>query len=510
MHSRRLRILHVHKNFEQFVEALPKSVPKLKLPKSLMAWAKQVISLDGTPLSFDQRDYLKKIYADDSKQIVIAKGRQMEISTFFAIKILYFMWYNPGVKVVYVTNRWGSVREFSKRLTTILQNSPLLTEYLIDPKNQLVTELNCKNGAALTMLSGHDSFRQVRGIAADLVLLDECQESKLEDLANLKEALSHSKYGYLFMAGTGAVDSSAWHKRHSKGTQEKWNGKRWVKSNDNATFPSYTIGMDLASWISPDTLNEKRIDYPSSSFAREILGQFPTDAQIPLPETLVRRCFDDTISFTGPADVDRTKGKVVIGIDLAGGGISKTVATIIQVYNDAFKILAIEKYDDSSVSELGQKLSDLVQSYEPDLTVSDLGGNTGALQILESNFGNKLKKCQLAEADVRFNFNHYVDADKVTVDRTFCIQKVIELFEQDRITIPAYDSRVEWVIDHLTCNETITAETTSGKSVLRFVKPKSSPNDFLMSLVFAYVSWHCLTSSDTPHRIPYKSRIVRL
>jgi hypothetical protein len=69
--------------------AMPVTLPTT--PDNLLDWTMHVRRIQGRNFSFEGRDYLKQIYSDSNKRIMIAKPRQMEI-TEFALNWLSSTW----------------------------------------------------------------------------------------------------------------------------------------------------------------------------------------------------------------------------------------------------------------------------------------------------------------------------------------------------------------------------------------------------------------------------------
>ena len=459
---------------------LPSRQNTREIPADLAEFCETVTLDDGTPFTFQGREYLKEIAADDSKQICIIKGRQTGITSLIILKIIHTAIMNPRLRLVYVTDTWDHAAKFTQdRLDPVLESLGL-ARHVSDKK---ISRVRFPNGSLLYVTSAYSKFKQARSIKADYVYLDECQNSELDALANLRESMAQSKHGRIIIAGTGDWEGSQWHRFYSgKTTCAEWDGSKWVKYGEGHN--GYHISQELMPNISPQELEQKRKEYTAATFQMEVLGEFATGAKIPLPHSMAIKAYSESLHLMAPGQIDRQAGKLYATVDWAGGGGAFTVLTITQEREDRLQVVHLERFNDSDVLGLGKKVSDRITEYNPDQVFCDIGGNQGALQILENN--HAVQKVGLGEHPGD-PIKVHSDRDLITVDKSTYLQRVISWFEEDKITIPLNES-TEWSIDHLTAEEARTITKTTGGTVLRFSLMPHRNDDFLMSLVFLAVA----------------------
>ena len=329
----------------------------------------------------------------------------------------------------------------------------------------------------------YSKFKQARSIKADYVYLDECQNSELDALANLRESMAQSKHGRIIIAGTGDWEGSQWHRFYTdKTTCSEWQDNKWVEFGTGHN--GYHVSQELMPNITAEELEEKRKEYTAATFQMEVLGEFATGAKIPLPHSMAVKAYSESLHLLSPSQIDRHAGKIYASVDWASGGDAFTVLTITQERGDMLHIIHLEKFNDSDVAGLGRKVSERITEYRPDQVFADIGGNQGALQVLENN--HAVQKVALGEHPGD-PIKVHSDRDLITVDKSTYLQRVISWFEEDKIRIPLNES-TEWSIDHLTAEEARTITKTTGGTVLRFQLMPHRNDDFLMTLLFLAVA----------------------
>ena len=449
---------------------------------------------NGEAFSFQGREYLYDICADPNKVIAIVKGRQTGITTYIIAKIIHNALLNPHTTSLYCTDTFDHATKFSQDRLDIILGMFGIARAQSEKK---ISRALFPNGSILYVISGYNNFKQSRSISADFVYLDEAQHLPLDSLANIKESMSQSTHGTILISGTGDWEGSPWHKYYTQHTDmQEYQDNKWTKINPDNNYSGYHISQSLMPNITTEDLIEKEADYTPSAYKMEVLGEFATGAKVPLPYGLVIKAYDDTITQLSPSQINRDIGPLYATIDWASGGDAYTVLTITQRNKDdnTLRIIHLEKYDDSDVSGLGRKISDRMYEYTPDHIICDVGGNQGAMQILEGD--HAIQKVALGEHPGN-PIVYHADRELFTVDKATHIQSVIKWFEANQITIPL-NHDTEWSIDHLTSEESHIVTKSTGGTVLRFALQKNKNDDFLMTLVFLAVALN--PDNDTNNR----------
>ncbi len=480
--------------------------PKTTLPETpdnLVDWTIAVRKIQGQQFSFAGREFLKPIYADDNKRIIIVKSRQMEMTEYAINWLLFNLSKNPNTVGIYITDTQKHVSVFSKmRLRgRAIGESPILQKLTYGKGN--VSLLMFKNGSYLYMYSAKPDFESARSIPADFGVIDEIQSTNIEAVPVLEEALVKSKFGKCLYIGTGSIIGDGWFKRWHLGNQQEWDQEKnqWVAKNPGATDSSYHLTQEMSKAIPGEEMERKRSEWPPHKFTTEVLGWWYGSARKPLTEKDLSTLFDSNLDFTPPENVDHTL-PVFAGFDWGGGTQAFTVAWIWQLVNQdvpRFRLLYLEKIDDPSTENQADRAIELMRKYQVDRAVMDAGGGSRQVEKMSKIFGSRVFKCHY-HYDAETPFQIIRDEHRLLVDRTWVIETIIDLIKRPedhpnhpdgipRIHIPNKNPlNVKWLVEHFTCIESETSNT-NGKSFVKFTHPESLPDDALHATSYAYLAY---------------------
>ncbi|HEU5487779.1 MAG TPA: phage terminase large subunit family protein [Candidatus Nitrosotalea sp.] len=487
-----------------------------RIPSNKIEFVEKFRRLDGKPFSFQDRDYLKPIYLDNSREINIVKSRQMEITELALNWLLFNLLKHPYTTGLYMTDRYEHVKDFSvtRLQTKAIEQSELLKSFTVLGEHS-ITRQKFTNDSNLRMLSAWDKFEAARSIPADFVVIDEIQAVDVSSLSVVKESMSKSKYKKILKIGTGSDEGDEWFDEWHRGTQFHWkkdivnqNGSlgSWVQDPNSPTVPgitSYAINQHMAPWISAQEIEEKRVGkgYSPRQFENEVLGWWHRGMRRPLTTKEMMTLFDKNLDFTPSERVNHTL-PIYAGFDWGGGTQAHTVAWIWQLVNDSiprFKLLHLEKIDNPSTEAQADAAIELIRKFEVDQVVMDAGGGTRQVEKVSKTFGSRVFKVNYRYDAVNpveiFRKEH-----RLNCDRTWIIETIIDLIKRPepnekypngvpRIHLPYRDPlKIEWIIDHFTCIEAETA-SAGGKEFVKYVHDESTNDDAIHAAGYAYLAW---------------------
>lgn len=477
-----------------------------KLSDDIILWTQETRMLKGTPFSFENRDYLLPIYRDTAKEIYIVKGRQTEITEFALNWLLFNLTKNPGTVGLYLSDRDSHTSKFSNlRLKNWAIGQSKILQHLAPLKKHSSTTQSFENGSVLYMHSAWGEFDQARSVPADFTVVDEMQSVNVKEIDVLQEALSHSKFGYMIGIGTGSDEGSDWHKLWQLGNQCCWdvNSKKWIAKNPDSKIHSYHLPQTIVPWMSLQDIEDKRRKMTSRRFETEVIGGWFRGAQKPLIESDIRNLFDRNLSLIIPEKVDKSRGKIYMGVDWGGGQKAFTVPWIWQCLDEnipLFQVLYFSKIEEPSVEKQYAMISKLIEDYDVDQVVMDSGGGPYQVQKLEERFGSRAIKCSyMVRPAEPINDLKLAEENLYVIDRTFAIDSLIDLIKRPhieennklfKIMMPAKDlERIEWIIDHFTSIESESMSLHSGQDYVRYVHDAEEPDDALHACVYAFIPW---------------------
>ena len=471
-------------HFSIYNDSIPKTIDQ-NLPTNIVPWTEKIRTLNRKPFSFENRDYLLQIYRDEAKEIYITKGRQTEMTEFALNWLLYKLANNSGTVGLYMSDRDSHTSKFSKlRLKDRAIGQSKILQSIIPINKHSSTTQPFANGSVLYMHSAWGEFDQARSIPADFVVVDEIQSVDVKEIDVLQETLSHSDFGYLIGIGTGSEEGSDWHKLWQTGNQYSWdvNSKLWIPKRPENSTHSYHLPQTIVPWFTPEDIEKKRLKMTKRRFTTEVMGGWHKGAKKPILESDIRALFNRNFSLIPGNQVDKSKGKVFMGVDWGGGTNAFTVPWIWQCLYDKipiFKVLYTSKIEETSIEKQVQMISRLIEDYDVDHIVIDAGGGPYQVQKIEERYADKAVKCSYMNRPSNpLNDSKLISDNHYVIDRTFVIDTIIDLIKRPyikedftipKILIPAKNmQRIEWIIDRFTCIESETISLRSGQDYTRY------------------------------------------
>lgn len=398
------------------------------LRTDLWYWTKQMRYIKGEKWSFEhngvERKYLKQIYRDTSKDLLIVKGRQVEFTEFATNRVLQFASTHKKTTSLYTFPSGDLCATFgNQRIKEALFDSPRLRDQLVDDGNTFTKTF--KNGSYIYLRTAFGGGDKARSIAADALYMDEYQDfdsrSKSDVPARdvLMSNLDHSNYKFVTTFGTPKLRDSNFNHLWDSSTMNLWHvicvncqhiqvlsvsniinwEEAWETDNPkhtyygcvkcktpldrnngfwkpthhskNITTSSYHVSQLLVPWkTSADILSAHgtRNNKGKSirAFQNEVLGNFYSGSDQPFNEAVLERCYktDETIWDASPETT-------YMGIDW--GDISTICIIKYNVELDVGQIIYADKFGDQDALEQVRQIGDLVQRFHIGTIVADFG-----------------------------------------------------------------------------------------------------------------------------------------
>lgn len=363
---------------------------------------------DITPFSFEGRRYLLAPYNTAARRVLLKFGRQCEKSTLLGNKSLAYCGINTAFKVLYVSATATQATVFSvDRLKEPIDISPELS-YLLDSRlSQNVLFKQFKNRSQIRIRYAFLHADRVRGIPADMILIDEIQDIVFHNVPVIEQCASHSDWKLYCYSGTPkSLDNTIEKYWADFSTQNEWmvpceacgKGKdksswfwnilgvrnigkkgpvcakckrpinpmhpdaQWASQQpitaDNAhrvAFEGYHISQLMVPWIinDPEAWHDSVIfpyeNYDTAKFNNEVLGLSYDSGQRPLTRHHVKACCQETIRMFEPGRVleyaKKCHGGVSAGIDWGTGeNQSYTVLSLGGYLGGEFQIFYIHRF----------------------------------------------------------------------------------------------------------------------------------------------------------------------
>jgi hypothetical protein len=174
--------------------------------------------------SFKGREYLQKIYDTDAKKVLLLCGRQVEKSTTLGNRLLCYSALTNNFRSIYVAPSAEQAKVFSNdRIKDVIEASPMLKAYTASSVNQAVFFKKFINYSQIRLRYAYLTADRVRGIPADLVLIDEIQDIMVDNIPVIEQCAFHSSYKLFLYSGTPkSVDNTIQHYWSEFSTQNEW------------------------------------------------------------------------------------------------------------------------------------------------------------------------------------------------------------------------------------------------------------------------------------------------
>lgn len=415
-----------------------------------------------SPFSFRGRRYLVPIYDTPSKRILLQCGRQVEKSTTLGNKCLTYTMLQEYFRVLFVSPTQQQTETFSRdKIATPINLSEKLQWYTrgnseIVKKNVLYKKFRTHSDITFRYAFLHAD--RVRGISADMLLLDEIQDILTDVIPIIEEALSHSAYDVRIYSGTPkSLDNTIsyyWNTFSTKnewvipcdkcggGDFRHWNiigeknigddglicnkcgqpincdhpDARWASMRSPTwlanppvqnPYEGYRIPQVIAPWIDWSTIIDKRRVYGRDQFFNEVLGlAYDSGNKMITQETLISQCGTNSMSkavnFIG-------RSPLFMGIDWGTAEKSYTVMSIGGYLGSKFTYLFFKRFEGEEAEP--QKTMAIINKYISMFKINvvgvDYGGGFDRNDQLIRNFGiSRIARYQ------------YVNTKKIYFDRS--------------------------------------------------------------------------------------------
>jgi hypothetical protein len=502
---------------------------------------------DGiTPFRFNKpekgeyRNYLFQMYRDKHPRVVVVTGRQVEKSTMCRNKILADMCTNEGLTALYTAPRQEQVSRFSsERVKNAMRDSQggVLKDSILKKGKDTASFIQFDSKCNMYLYSCWAEGDAIRGIAAQRVYADEVQDMTSSARETVTECLGHAHGGgQMYHFGTPKNSGSEFHKLWEFSDKKEWyvecsNPKcmhkqkitmnnifkldenkpaffgcykckteldrskgEWIAENKiEAKMSGYHITQLMCSWISADAILYKRATYSEQKFKNEVLGDFHNVYGKTLDMQNIMDCTNATMHLPDKGH----KGPNYMGVDWGSGNNSFSVITIIGTEKidgeDKLVYRYVKKYSTTGYGKVLSDIYKLAKLYNVENTVIDIGDARRQFEELLVEMPHTVAACQYVLA-LKTPYRWDRKTRIHTVDRSYLIEKVIDMFHKQKIIIP-YDKltiqvtdRLSWLFDHLTSLEAEWVEPTSGNTgYTRYLH--SNPDDGFQSLAYAFLAF---------------------
>lgn len=307
----------------------------------------KMTDLEPTP---DQKKLLSSLLNMGIKKIIISAGRQTGKTLCSAVAVLYlvFEWDKP-VKVLLVSAQDNILY---LHLREIFKSHPEFEDKIINRGTYSLVPLKgfeTTNGSLVHVRKATDG--QVRGLPADIVLLDEC--------ASIKNDIVLTCMGNLSGEVSKFIVLSTPHKLTSLFV-------KWAAEPKKYGFTLHHWSGENCKWHNPEIESMKKKEYTREKFKIEVQGLAPSKAERAFfPSKHIDQCVKPFVEREGGP-----KSSIEVGLDWAFDPCA-TVISVIERVGSRVKLLFCKSWKKKPIEDIAPKIAKIINTYKPNIIKAD-------------------------------------------------------------------------------------------------------------------------------------------
>jgi hypothetical protein len=250
-----------------------------RLQKDSAYFCQKTLTVNGGPYSLEKFPYAKQIYEDESEIILFLAGRSITKSTIATFKNLHPLVTVGGESCLATAptdnQAWRLTKEIFRPAVVDSQGNMLSLLIKASDGSDQVGEIDLANGSKWTAKGAWATGKAIRGPHRNRGIADEMQDMTRTAWYVFREVVNLPPRK-IFAMGTGGPTGTIWHELWMKSDQKEWNEEAWIPQNKNATpgYSGYHITQYYSPFETPESLEDKRKNYPKTLFITEVLAEF--------------------------------------------------------------------------------------------------------------------------------------------------------------------------------------------------------------------------------------------
>jgi hypothetical protein len=358
-----------------------------KLQEEGILFSEKLFTMRGKPMRFDDFPYVKQVFQDDARIVVLLWARSMTKTTTIASILTHKLITNAysGAMVAAPRDKqaWRVTKEHIRPRFTESKDKMLLP--LISQGKNTESEIDIANGSKYLASGAWVTGNSLRGPHVNYGFADEMQDWTREAFEVFKEVVNLPP-AQIFCAGTPKDKGSFFEEIWFSSDKKEWNGKEWIPTNPDADpqISGYHITQEFSSFVAPEQLEYKRKNMTPRMFTNEVLAQFfAAGGSKPVTtETLLQ------ILVRSPGEINNSVfEEKVIGVDW---GDETRWVLVGRTAKNKFYVIDTGVFDDIDTMQHVEKLRMIISRENPKWIICDAGYGKTKNQILMRHYPGRV------------------------------------------------------------------------------------------------------------------------
>ena len=493
---------------------------KISLTRSSLS--EGLFYLNGAPLSLNDYKFMRPIYDSTHRSIVLMTSRQVSKSTTLANLMLANSIMIPHFRTLYISPTVDQTKIFSNdRVAPVMEQSPFIKKhYMNSILNQNVFTKQLTNHSKMYLRYALQSADRLRGISADAVYYDECQDLMPDIIPVANETYSRSPYKWNIFSGTPKTSTTTLAKLWRDSSQNEWETKcghcnKWnslddknigpigpvcrycqgdldtsqgvwvITGDENAIHQGFRISVLMfagAPWVDwQRDIIDYRKQHSEGVFFNEKLGMEYDSGAKPVTIQEIKNCCTGGKMLADPDSIILSK-PTYIGLDYGPTNSKKsnTVMAIIQNEGNKLRVVFAKKYigPEADYTFIHEDIPRQFHKWRSVLIGADYGlGEAPNAELRKRLEYTKVIAYQhVPNQKDRSRWNPKMPA--FTLNRTQVMTEFFYMIKHQKIIFPCWEDFEPFGMDILNINTDYDEER--GK--VRYTN--NDPDDFFQALIY--------------------------
>jgi hypothetical protein len=417
-----------------------------------------------------------------------------------------------------------NMQYFSReKLDPFLQSKIYRRMFGANMSEQATMTKTLKNGSRIFLRAAYRHADRSRGISADLLMIDEIQDVRQENIQIIGETLSHSKIAKRIYAGTPktydnplerewlrskqweyAIDCKSCKKRNiideyniddrglicSKPTCRRLidpKGGKWISLNPHGESEAFRFPAVSAPWVSWDDIIEKRDTYSRQAFLNEVLAISCDEGLTPISaEQVIRSCDSGFTSMWEECPPDKNRQDFFMGVDWGTRENGSTVVTVMMKDRKRYRVVNAKAYKglDADPDFIIEDIVRLFGSFNVKLLGVDWGGQMGENDRLRNKLGYN-KVVEFFYCNTRPIIKYEKQSGRMNLDRERSLALMFNEMKDGGFVFPSWETDFKKIGTHLL---NVVTEYSPHRRINQHVHKPGERDDFMHSLNYARVA----------------------